>query len=70
MEKVLVPSFQGGKICSGVAVGKEGNAHCVEVVEVLLGEYLMEARCAVQVEVVGVQCFAGGNNGGIGGLVL
>ncbi len=70
MEKVLVPSFLGGEICSSIAVGTEGYARCDEVVKVLLGEYLMEARCAVQVEAVGIQCFAGGNNGGVGGFVL
>jgi hypothetical protein len=70
VEKVLVPSFLGGKICSGIAVCTEGYARRVEVVEVLLGEYLMEARCAVQVEAVEDQCFAGGNNGGVAGLVL
>jgi hypothetical protein len=48
----------------------EGDTRCVEVVKVILGEYLMEARCAVKVEAVGVQCFAGGNEGGIGGLIL
>jgi hypothetical protein len=53
-----------------VAVGTESDAHRVEVVEVLLGEYLMKARCAVQVEAVGVQCFTGGNYGCVGGLVL
>ncbi len=66
----MVPSFLLGKIFSGIAVGTKGDPRHVEVVEVLLGEYLMEARCAVQVEAVGVQCFLGGSNGGVGGLML
>ena len=67
---VLVRSFLGGKFFSCIAAGMEGDARHVEVIEMLLGKYLMEARCSVQVEVMGIQCFASGNYGCIGGLVL
>ena len=45
----MIPSFFGGVVGAGVAVGAEGCAGESEVVQVFLGEYLVKAGGAVKV---------------------
>ena len=49
MEYVAVPAVFGGKVGTRVAVHAEGGACGSEVIQVFLGEYLVEAGGAVEV---------------------
>ncbi len=66
----MVPSFFGGKVGAGIAVGAEGGSSEPKVIQMFLSEDLMEAGGAVKVEPLWIQGLAHSNDAWDGGFIL
>jgi hypothetical protein len=61
----MVPAFLGGKVGAGVAVGTKCGSSKLDIIQVFLCEYLMEAQRAVKIEPLRVQGLKSCNNAGV-----